>query len=144
MIVRDGKVAFLDFGATFDLEPEVSELQKSIYQEKTDGDLRIVYQSMLAQGVLNEELLGWETFSQGIGEQMISPFHQDRVRPYHLEGERDLASFLLERVSPHAFNLKDRLFTPFMLEQALANLFTILGAELNWHQLLRDCLRESE
>jgi predicted unusual protein kinase regulating ubiquinone biosynthesis (AarF/ABC1/UbiB family) len=141
-LVQGDKLVILDFGAVYRLPQHLMESYRRLQQSRVAGDLEGIYSAMIQLRHLDPKVLNLMRFKEQLGPIMMMPMDQDVVRPYVLPGQMTFQDYLQEHGKEKVMALDDETFFPAMVWSYLPDIFTCLGAELNWHQLMRRILSE--
>ncbi|HYX31535.1 MAG TPA: AarF/ABC1/UbiB kinase family protein [Oligoflexus sp.] len=143
-LVQGDRLVILDFGAVYHLPQHLMESYRRLEHGRVAGNLEGVYAEMVQLRHLDPKILSLAQFKEKIGPIMVMPLDQDRVRPYVLPGEMTFQDYLQVHGKEKAMALDDETFFPAMVWSHFPDIFSCLGAELNWHQLMRTVLAEIE
>jgi predicted unusual protein kinase regulating ubiquinone biosynthesis (AarF/ABC1/UbiB family) len=139
-LVQGEKLVILDFGAVYHLPKNLLEGYRMMDECRVKGDVEGVYHALVQLKHVDPRLVNLERFKEKIGPVLIHPVDQDVVRPYVLPGQMTLQTFLQEHGREKELALDDTTFFPVIVWSYFPDIFTCLGAELNWHQEMKTLL----
>ncbi len=141
-IVDGDRLVVLDFGAVISPHESALECMRQLVVSMYRGDFPTAYQELTKIGLVDSSLVNFEDFKQGIGLHLMSPFHLDRIQTHYGDGNGNILEFMIQSGLNRKVTADASLFFVFTVIGFYKDLGARCQAELNWHQLMGEVLRE--